>query len=1046
MSTTAVSSSSSTPSTSTSSTSTSSTSATPTSTSFNAQQANQAAGQSIISALGSGSGVNVNALAQNLVNAEEIPQKNIINSKIQKNDSTISGLSGVMYIMQSFQTSLSALQDKSNFNTLQVANTNTNALGVTTDNTASPGSHNVAISSIAQTQETLSTGFATSSSQVNGGAAFSINISGNNGVSTYTAQSQANSATLSGVNFGATPAVNDFKNFSVTVAGQTLSVNPAPATATLADLASNLQSQLQSLQGTSDLTVTASPQTATLSGVSFGNPPATNDFSALTVSIGGVPHQVTPTITTTNMSDLANNLQGLLQTAYGTSAVTVTLDGSNNLVIASALGQVDSATLTAAPITGPVGGSVTNGTTQTATLSGVSFASRNPSINDFGSMSLTLSSGNPSTSQTVSIVPHLTTTNVADMASALQTQLRAAFTNLGTSGTLGTNLTVTVGAGNNLVIDSGVSTTSVSAVSLTPVSRTAPVAGTTSVSSSNLTVSSASGKVISNVSLGPSASVTVGTPPGVSLGTSQTGTLTGVSFGSPAATTDFSSMTVEIGGVTQTITPNLTTTNLADMASAVQSQLQTAFGSPLGPTITVSVSGANKLVISSTTSTVNYVTLTPKSGTTATGGTFNNSSIAGLKFGTTPSTSDFQSFSILVGGNPMTIYPSPSSADLPTLAANVQAQLNRLDASQFNGTGSDLTVSVDGNGVMNFKSASGRAIADPQFIEFAATPNGISQAINAKGLGVTSTVVNTGTGTTPYEIMLTSNVGAANAFTVTASTDTVGNQLFGKNSVQNNIQTAQDAKLTVDGVSYTRTTNSINDILTGVTFSLNAVTPAGTPASINLTRDTTTLVTNINAMVSAYNDAVSVLNAVGDPKSTLPTYGGTLVGDSTVMLLKQKMRDMMLSQSSTPGTNIGSLWQMGISVDAKGVLSVNSTVLTSSLNNNFNDIVKTFTGNIDNSLSLSSSTASGGLAGDAVKQLTTLLSATGPITSRSNDLTTQNQTYENDLSTLQVRMDALLARYQTQFAAMDTLVGQTNAERTSLTATFNGMMAMYTNK
>ena len=1027
MSTTAVSSSTSTPSTSTSATT-----ATPTSTSFNAQQANQAAGQSIISALGSGSGVNVNALAQNLVNAEEIPQKNIINSKIQKNDSTISGLSGVMYIMQSFQTSLSALQDKSNFNTLQVANTNTNALGVTTDNTASPGSHNVAISSIAQTQETLSTGFATSSSQVNGGAAFSINISGNNGVSTYTAQSQANSATLSGVNFGATPAVNDFKNFSVTVAGQTLSVNPAPATATLADLASNLQSQLQSLQGTSDLTVTASPQTATLSGVSFGNPPSTNDFSALTVSIGGVIKQVSPTITTTNMSDLANNLQGLLQTAYGTSAVTVTLDGSNNLVIASALGTVDSATMTAAPTTGPTGATVSSGTGQTATLSGVSFASRNPSISDFGSMSVTI--GNV----TKTITPQLTSTNLTDMASALQTQLQSAFGS--------TSLTVTLSGANSLVIDSGVPGSLVTAASLNPVSRTAPLAGTTSVSTSNLTVSSASGKVISNVSLGPSASVTVGTPPGVSLGTSQTGTLTGVSFGSPAATTDFSSMTVEIGGVTQTITPNLTTTNLSDMASAVQSQLQTAFGSPLGPTISVTVSGANKLVISSTTSTVNYVTLTPKSGTTATGGTFNNSSIAGLKFGTTPSTSDFQSFSILVGGNPMTIYPSPSSADLPTLAANVQAQLNRLDASQFNGTGSDLTVSVDGNGVMNFKSASGRAIADPQFIEFAATPNGISQAINAKGLGVTSTVVNTGTGATPYEIMLASNVGAANSFTVTASTDTVGNQLFGKNGVQNNIQTAQDAKLTVDGVSYTRTTNSINDILTGVTFSLNAVTPAGTPASINLTRDTTTLVTNINAMVSAYNDAVSVLNAVGDPKSTLPTYGGTLVGDSTVMLLKQKMRDMMLSQSSTPGTNIGSLWQMGISVDAKGVLSVNSTVLTSSLNNNFNDIVKTFTGNIDNSLSLSSSTASGGLAGDAVKQLTTLLSATGPITSRSNDLTTQNQTYENDLSTLQVRMDALLARYQTQFAAMDTLVGQTNAERTSLTATFNGMMAMYTNK
>ena len=76
MATTAVS--TSTPST----TSTASTPSTTASTSFNAQAANQAAGQSIITALGTGSGVDTNALAQNLVNAEQIPQQNNINSKI----------------------------------------------------------------------------------------------------------------------------------------------------------------------------------------------------------------------------------------------------------------------------------------------------------------------------------------------------------------------------------------------------------------------------------------------------------------------------------------------------------------------------------------------------------------------------------------------------------------------------------------------------------------------------------------------------------------------------------------------------------------------------------------------------------------------------------------------------------------------------------------------------------------------------------------------------------------------------------------------------
>ena len=126
-------------------------------------------------------------------------------------------------------------------------------------------------------------------------------------------------------------------------------------------------------------------------------------------------------------------------------------------------------------------------------------------------------------------------------------------------------------------------------------------------------------------------------------------------------------------------------------------------------------------------------------------------------------------------------------------------------------------------------------------------------------------------------------------------------------------------------------------------------------------------------------------------------------------------------------------------------MSATSTTLNSALNNNFNDVVKMFTGNQDNSLGLNANSPSG-LAGDAVKQLTTLLSATGPITTQSNDLTSQNQTFQTDLSNLQTRMDALLTRYQKEFAAMNSFVGSTNAQKTSLKASFDGMMAMYTNK
>jgi flagellar hook-associated protein 2 len=549
-------------------------------------------------------------------------------------------------------------------------------------------------------------------------------------------------------------------------------------------------------------------------------------------------------------------------------------------------------------------------------------------------------------------------------------------------------------------------------------------------------INSAGGRSISSVGLSKDSMITIGTPPGVNLGQTQSATLAGVSFGSTPALTDFGNMTVTIGGVTKTITPTLISTSISDLATSLQTQLNTAYG---GSDIHVSVvtdSVGTNLKITSDTQSVTYAKLMTGASNPAgaSGGVFSNGSISGVTF---TNTTDLQSFSVSVDGKPLTISPSPATTTMDSLAADLQAQLNAQDKLNNGGSGTDLVVSNNA-GVLTITSTAGKSITNPMFSEFDDTPQGIVSAINSRKLGIQAQVVDTGsTDPTqpPTQIMLTGSIGASNSFTLSSSAAGLS---FGAN-----IQNATDAKLTVDGVTYTRHSNSVTDIIKGVTFNLSS--PTGTPASINLTRDTSSLVTNINTMVSAYNDAMNVLTAVSDPKSTLATYGGTLVGDSTVRMLKQKMRDMMLGSSSTPGTSVGALWQMGITVDEKGVMSVSdTTLLNTSLTNNFNDVVKTFTGNQNKLTALS--TVPGGIAGDAVKQLTSLLSSNGPIATKSTTATTQNSKYQDDLTALQTRMDALLKRYQTQFAAMNSFVGGINSQKTSLKASFDGMMAMYTNK
>jgi flagellar hook-associated protein 2 len=314
-------------------------------------------------------------------------------------------------------------------------------------------------------------------------------------------------------------------------------------------------------------------------------------------------------------------------------------------------------------------------------------------------------------------------------------------------------------------------------------------------------------------------------------------------------------------------------------------------------------------------------------------------------------------------------------------------------------------------------------------------------AINASKVGVTAQLINTGDGSaTPYQIILSGPVGLTGAFSINTSygagTGTPG-LTFPAGPAN---QTATDALVKVDGINYTRSSNTLVDVVPGLTLNLKATTSSA--ASVDLTRDNTILKDKFTALVTAYNDADNILTEVSNPKSTLDTYGATLVGDSTVRSLRQQLRSMISGLSSTPGDNVKSMAQMGVNVDQKGVMSLDAAKLDAALTDHYSDVVKSFTGGYNNLGTYS--TLSAGFAGDAVKKITNIIGNKGALTTNTTTANTQNTKYKADLEKLNTRMDSLLARYTKQFSAMDSLVGQVNSQKTSLKSTFDGMMASYT--
>ena len=309
----------------------------------------------------------------------------------------------------------------------------------------------------------------------------------------------------------------------------------------------------------------------------------------------------------------------------------------------------------------------------------------------------------------------------------------------------------------------------------------------------------------------------------------------------------------------------------------------------------------------------------------------------------------------------------------------------------------------------------------------ATNPTDIVKEINGNSpaTGVKAQLVYTGSN---YKIVLSGKTGSANTFSLTDSTSSMVNVAAAQ-------QASSNALFDIDGVSFSRSSNQVGDALTGVTLNLKAVGSS----SIDLTRDNSGLMTKVQDVMTAYNDAISMLNVLSDPKSTVDTYGGALVGDSMVRTVREQLRNLMFTDSSasTSGSSIKSVRDLGISIDMKGTMTLDNAKLTDSLTNHFDEVVTAMTGDMNDLGEYS--TAPAGIAGDASRALTKLLKTSGPIKTLSANTTTQNTKYQEDLTNLQTRMDALLVRYQKQFANMDSMVGRTNSLKTSLKGTFDGM-------
>jgi len=317
-----------------------------------------------------------------------------------------------------------------------------------------------------------------------------------------------------------------------------------------------------------------------------------------------------------------------------------------------------------------------------------------------------------------------------------------------------------------------------------------------------------------------------------------------------------------------------------------------------------------------------------------------------------------------------------------------------------------------------------------------ATPAGMVSAINGAKLGVTAQLINTGSA---YNVVVTGATGATQNFSLTSDDGT--GQAIAAVAFATPLQTATDASFKINGLAVTRSTNTVNDVIDGVTLDLYTATTGA--ARLDLNRDTAGIKDNIKGLVTAYNEFEDTLKILGDRASEVEEFGGVLAGESLLQSVRSQVRAMLTNNSTTPGTTIVAARNVGLSIDRFGKLTLDESKLDTALQDNFGEVSTMFSADTNNQSIYSPAPA--GLAGDAINSIEKMLLSTGLIDTQSKSATTQIAKYKEELTLLDERMEKLLSRYMNQFSAMDSIVGKSNSMREGLKGTFEGMMKAYNN-
>ncbi|MGB0908842.1 MAG: flagellar filament capping protein FliD [Nitrospirales bacterium] len=368
---------------------------------------------------------------------------------------------------------------------------------------------------------------------------------------------------------------------------------------------------------------------------------------------------------------------------------------------------------------------------------------------------------------------------------------------------------------------------------------------------------------------------------------------------------------------------------------------------------------------------------------------------------------------------------STATAGTYTVTVNQLATAHQVSSKSTTTVATtDTDIVSGGSGTFTFTVAGGSA----QTVNLAsdATLDDLKDAINDLGAGVSASTLNSGTESTPaYRLVLTSNdTGADNTIAVTADDTTLDTVTTGVDTFQAGL----DAEVVLgasgnDQVTLQRSTNTLTDVVTGVTLSLQG-TDVDNPVTIAVSQDITEVKAGITSLVEAYNDVVTfigertVFNAETEER-------GIFVGESVVRTVLDKIR-RALSEEVSGLSTITAAGQIGFQTQAAdGTIVIEEADLDARLSDSYDEVRELF---IQNSTNGTTGIAERLL--DAVDDLDDI--EFGALALRQNSLTDEISDFTSQIALLETRIVTFEEQQKIKFANLDGLLAGLQSQLDSL--------------